>query len=362
MVRHGLGPDWSCALANDLDPKKCATYRTNWGGKELQECDVKDVDLSGVGTAPDLAWASFPCQDLSMAGKRAGARAPRSGSVWAFWRHIGWLSDAGKKPKLVVLENVRGTASVRSGRDLLLILDTFRRHGYRCGLVILDASRFVPQSRSRIFFIGVDRENPMISEIEASEPSAGAYPEYLIRRIHALPPKLRANNIWLELGEFPSERKTLWEMLDDEPDVVWHSEAQTAHLISLMDQNNLSKVDALRDGEKTSVGTLFRRMRPTKEGKRVQRAEVRFDGLAGCLRVPSGGSSKLTLLFCGKGRVTSRLATPRECARLMGLNDEFILPASDTDAYSLTGDGVVTHKVAFLRDRIFDQALSLKSS
>ncbi|MFN5617482.1 MAG: DNA cytosine methyltransferase, partial [Brevundimonas sp.] len=99
--------------------------------------------------------------------------------------------------------------------------------------------------------------------------------------------------------------------------------------------------------------------RPDGGGGRVQRAEVRFDGIAGCLRTPAGGSSRQTLLVIDRGEVRSRLLTPRETARLMGLDDDYVLPDSDTDAYHLTGDGVPAPVVAWLARTLFEPLLGM---
>ena len=78
------------------------------------------------------------------------------------------------------------------------------------------------------------------------------------------------------------------------------------------------------------VGAVYRRTRPDEFGIRRQRAEVRFDDVAGCLRTPSGGSSRQTILVVEGRTVRSRLLSPREAARLMGLDDSYELPPPDT--------------------------------
>jgi DNA (cytosine-5)-methyltransferase 1 len=72
MARAGLGPTWTCRFANDNDSKKAATYRRNWGENELLFRDVNEVTTADMPGHVDLAWASFPCQDLSLAGGGAG--------------------------------------------------------------------------------------------------------------------------------------------------------------------------------------------------------------------------------------------------------------------------------------------------
>ena len=83
MVRAGLGEAWRCLFANDFDHKKGETYKKNWGGHELQVIDVGKVKTSDLPSSPDLAWASFPCQDLSLAGGGAGLKGEGSGTFWS---------------------------------------------------------------------------------------------------------------------------------------------------------------------------------------------------------------------------------------------------------------------------------------
>ena len=77
--------------------------------------------------------------------------------------------------------------------------------------------------------------------------------------------------------------------------------------------------------QRWSYGTVFRRMRE-REGRRQSTAELRSDGIAGCLRTPKGGSARQIFLRAGYGRFDARLLNARECARLMGADDYSILP------------------------------------
>lgn len=102
------------------------------------------------------------------------------------------------------------------------------------------------------------------------------------------------------------------------------------------------------------VGTLYKRTRPNDAGERAQRAEVRFDDIAGCLRTPNGGSSRQTILAVCGNKVRSRLLSPRETARLMGLPDSYVLPLKYNEAYHLTGDGVAVPVVRHLAQHIIE--------
>ena len=92
MARAGLGAGWRCTFANDFDEMKAATYRENWGGDHFVCGDVARVTASDLPGVADLSWASFPCQDLSLAGDYRGlgransAVMTRSGTFWPFWR------------------------------------------------------------------------------------------------------------------------------------------------------------------------------------------------------------------------------------------------------------------------------------
>jgi len=109
------------------------------------------------------------------------------------------------------------------------------------------------------------------------------------------------------------------------------------------------------------VGTLYKRTRADADGTRRQRAEVRFDDIAGCLRTPGGGSSRQTILVVDGKKIRSRLLAPREAARLMGLAESFILPETYNDAYHLAGDGVVVPVVRHLTEYLLEPILKAQS-
>ena len=112
MARAGLGPDWRCLLANDIDPREARVYAENFGAEALSVKDVADLAARDIPGRADLAWASFPCQDLSLAGAGAGLDGRRSGAFWPLMRALG---AEGRAPRLIVLENVCGLLSARAG-------------------------------------------------------------------------------------------------------------------------------------------------------------------------------------------------------------------------------------------------------
>jgi len=138
------------------------------------------------------------------------------------------------------------------------------------------------------------------------------------------------------------------ELIEDDPTgVAWHSPAETQRLLRMMNATNLEKVNAEKERGGRSVGFLYKRIRDDK-----QRAEVRFDGVAGCLRTPNGGSSRQTVVIVEQNVVRSRLLSPRETARLMGAPDSYKLPAKYNDAYRAMGDGVAVPAVAWLSEQL----------
>lgn len=358
MARAGLGAGWRALFANDFDARKAASYAANWPDHSIRVADIATLTSKDLPGRADLAWASFPCQDLSVAGARGGLRGKRSGTFWEFARLLRELRAEGRPPEIVALENVPGALVSHGGKDFAAIASALVELGYRFGAMTLDAAHFVPQSRPRLFIVAV-REGRRVPEgLARAEPDPRLHSP-AIRTAHAgLPPAARAAWIWWALPAFPARRPSLDEVIEDEPTgVEWNPAARTRRLLELMGPVHHAKVaEAKRAGGRV-VGCLYRRMRTDADGARVQRAEVRFDGVAGCLRTPAGGSSRQTILVVEGSRVRSRLLSPREAARLMGLPDGYELPARYNDAYRLAGDGVVVPVVRFLAEHLFEPLL-----
>ncbi|MEZ5995439.1 MAG: DNA cytosine methyltransferase [Hyphomonadaceae bacterium] len=358
MVRAGLGAGWRCQFANDFDPKKAAAYIENWGGKEIYVGDVRNVREDQLPqTSPDLAWASFPCQDLSLAGAGAGLKGDRSGSFWPFWERMSELCASGRAPKMIVLENVAGTLSSHDGKDFESIIEAFVDLGYDVGAMTIDAQLFVPQSRQRLFFVAVPRKDAprqlsLLNDEDDAWRSAA-----LKRAYNVLPQRLQKHWIWWSMPLPPARNTRFADIIEDHPsDVSWHTRAETEKLLGMMSPKNLAKVEEAKLAGRRMVGGMYRRTR-TEKGKSVQRVEVRFDDVSGCLRTPGGGSSRQTIFVVDGKTVRSRLISARETARLMGLPDEYKLPTRYNDAYHLTGDGVVVNVIKYLAENVLEPHL-----
>ena len=137
----------------------------------------------------------------------------------------------------------------------------------------------------------------------------------------------------------------------------WHTKAETKYLLDMMTEHNRSKVEAAKECGERIVGTIYRRTRADADGVKRQRAEVRFDQIAGCLRTPAGGSSRQTIMVVDGDNVRSRLLSTREAALLMGLPETYALPERYNDAYKLAGDGVAVPVVRHLAASIFEPIL-----
>ena len=355
MARAGLGDSWRCLYANDIDPNKARCYAENWGDAHLQACDIAAVGLADIPGHADLAWASFPCQDLSLAGSGEGLGGARSGTFWPFWQLIAGLGAEGRPPRLVVLENVCGAVTSHGGRDLAAILGAMSRSGYVVGALIIDAARFVPQSRKRLFILGARQDVSIPAKTLGNSPTRDWHPPTLVRAYEKLPRELRKRWTWWNMAPPPPRRIQLADIIEMEPTgVTWHTERATMRLLGMMTDHNLKKVEFARSLRRPTVGTVYRRTRPDGRGGRRQRAEVRFDGVAGCLRTPAGGSSRQTIMIVNGESVRTRLLTAREAARLMGLPDDYRLPANYNQAYHISGDGLVVPVVRHLAEQLLN--------
>ncbi|RDJ00603.1 DNA cytosine methyltransferase [Dyella solisilvae] len=365
MARAGLGPGWECLFANDFDPMKARAYRDNWdGGSDLLVEDINKVDTSNLTAHADLVWASFPCQDLSLAGNYNGIghwqnKAPtRSGTFWPFWRLMRSLMDERRAPKLIVLENVYGVLTSNDGKDFAAIGSAFSGAGYRFGAMVIDARHFVPQSRPRVFVVGVRPGVEIPASLVSPVPVSPWHPDGMTEGHRRLTKEARKNWVWWNSPGPSARQKNLVDLIEDNPSgVAWDTAERTKKLLAMMSDVNREKVRQAQASGIRTVGGLYKRTRLDKDGRKVQRAEVRFDDVAGCLRTPGGGSSRQHILLIKGKDIRSRLLSPREAARLMGLPDTYKLPDNYTDAYHVAGDGVAVPVVRHLAKTIFEPIL-----
>ncbi len=354
MARAGLGDGWSCLLANDFSETKARSYVANWGSDGLIVGNIFNIHLDEVPSLADLAWGSFPCQDLSVAGAGAGLSGERSGAFWGFWNLVRALRAEGRKPRTVVIENVFGAMTANGGKDFDLILQTVQAEGYIFGAVVLDAVRFVPQSRPRLFVICVDKNLILPAHTHHAGPSDVWHPAALLQAFDRLTILARRDWRWWALPLPTQPVARLEDIIELNPTgVAWDSAEQTAGILNMMTELNRHKVLQAQALNTFKVGTVYKR---TRLG--VLRAEVRFDGVAGCLRTPTGGSSRQTIMAVDGACVRTRLISSREAARLMGLPETYQLPKRYNDAYHLVGDGVAVPVVAHIERHLLSPILA----
>ena len=142
--RAGMEVAWQC----EIDPHARAVLAKHWPGVPCYD-DVRGISAGSVPDV-DLICGGFPCQDVSMAGRRAGLAGERSGLWFEFHRVLAEL-----KPPWVVIENVPGLLSSNGGRDMGTVLGGLGDLGYRWAYGVLDAQWFgVAQRRRRVFIVG----------------------------------------------------------------------------------------------------------------------------------------------------------------------------------------------------------------
>lgn len=117
---------------------------------DIQQVTGKDLINAGFDPSNGIITGGFPCQDLSVAGKRAGLSGARSGLFWEIRRLMEETES-----KWFVLENVPGLLSSNGGKDFGIVLGEMADLGYSVGWRVLDAQYFgVPQRRRRVFIVG----------------------------------------------------------------------------------------------------------------------------------------------------------------------------------------------------------------
>ena len=345
LERHG----WSIAFANDLDERKREMYDTHFGDshRHFKLLDIHKLSAKDVPTVT-LATASFPCNDLSLAGSRNGLGGEQSSAFWGFIRILDEMKK--RKPPIVLIENVTGFLTSHGGADFTEALQALNSLGYAVDAFIVDAARFTPQSRQRLFVVGVLQfaigTNQQVSLYESVlRPAALA--QFITSH-----PEIKWNI--RRLPEPPEADINLEGILEVLPDSApeWWSDERARYLLSQMSQRHRETAERMIAGSKWRYGAVFRRVR---KGKSM--AELRTDGMAGCLRTPRGGSGRQILFKAGKGKYFARLFTPRECARLMGA-DDYKISAPVNQALFGFGDAVCVPVIEWIAEYYLEPVIS----
>ena len=329
LVREGLSASgWSCVYANDIDAKKHEMYRERFGvDGHFHLGDVWDTAgaVERIIDQPFLATASFPCIDLSLAGHWRGFEGEHSSTFFGFVRLLEALE--GRRPKMVMLENVTGFITSQGGKDFEAAVRALAELGYWIDAFVLDAKYFVPQSRPRVFVIGIydGVGESVVARKSESDWFGGQWSHRIERggglrpaRLTALMEMIDLPTGWVavDLREPHAKRGDVADVIDLDDEQEWWDEAAVSKHYEMMSDRHREAVDQMLATEQRCVGTIFRR---TRMGK--TRAETRFDGMAGCLRTPKGGSARQIVIVVDKDRLRMRWMSPREYARLQGADD-----------------------------------------
>jgi DNA (cytosine-5)-methyltransferase 1 len=296
LERNGI----NVVAAVEIDKKARQVLANHFPNTTLfnDVCEVTGDDLRRAGFIPErgIITGGFPCQDLSIAGRRAGLAGTRSSLFWEIARLIDEL-----QPRYVIIENVPGLLSSKSGRDMGIVLGTLADLGYGYAWRVLDAQFFgVPQRRRRIFIV------------------AGKH--------SGIPDNTRPVEILFELQSFTGNSAT------------WN---QTR-------RNAASDTDDRTNGDPDSI-TWF------TKGRRAQSIED-FEkwnqgGVSPTLNVMDNSSEVYaTVLQTETNRV--RRLTPIECERLQGFPDNWTQGGSERTRYTQTGNAVAVPVIEWIIRRL----------
>jgi len=341
LARIGLeAAGFRVTWANDFDPSKKAMYEAQFEGADdhvFASGDIGKITADELPRNAALAWASSPCTDLSLAGRRAGLAGIRSGTFWHFIRLLEEL-EAGR-PQIAVLENVIGLATSHGGDDLIAAIRAFNGLGYSVDALAIDARRFLPQSRPRLFLVGA--QSPPANSPERDFELRPDWLQWIYddsslqthRAPLPLPPAPRIDGLRRSVEDLPAD--------DDR----WWSDQRIESFVASLSPIQRERLDVLRSGKETKYRTAYRR---TRRGNAVW--EMRPDDISGCLRTARGGSSKQAVVKLGDGRIQIRWMTPLEYARLMGAENYDLSKVHTNQALFGFGDAVAVPAVTWLAE------------
>lgn len=292
----------ACVFSSEYDKFAKVTYEANFG-----EVPFGDITVINEKSIPDhdVLLAGFPCQPFSIAGvskkkslgREHGFLDETQGTLFFDIARI--LKE--KKPKTFMLENVKNLVAHDKGRTFEIIYNTLDELGYSIHFRVLDGKHFVPQHRERIIIVGFDRE-------------------------------IFLGNENFEFPNLPKPKRVVREILEENPDEKYTlSDRLWTYL-----QDYAAKHKAKGNGFGFGLTNL--------DGiSRTISARYYKDGSE--ILIPQDG-------------INPRRLTPRECARLQGFPDNFIIPVSDNQAYRQFGNSVVSplmHAVAKQVVNVFDK-------
>lgn len=342
--RAGMECAWQC----EIDPKAQDVLRKHWGVKIYDDVRTITKDAEPV----DLICGGFPCQDVSIAGKRKGLAGERSGLWFEFARIIDEL-----EPKWVVIENVPGLLSSNRGQDFAVIVQWLANRGYGVSWRILDAQYFgVPQRRRRVFIVGSLGNGDSAKVLFESEGLSGDTPQG--RKAGegiagTLAPSLTASND-------PSRSPQSSEVTQQVAAIL---EAQTVGALQTRDYKGISAdnldhmicnpvANTLAGGSSKCHSDITSGQQDGNlicwEMQHASEAYRESGDIAPNLQARMGtGSNNVPL-------VGVRRLTPTECARLQGFPDDWNDWLADSARYKQYGNAVCVNVAEWIGKRIME--------
>jgi DNA (cytosine-5)-methyltransferase 1 len=301
-----------CVFTSEWDKFAVQTYVANHGIKHPIFGDIREVDPKSVPNH-DVLVAGFPCQPFSLAGvskknslgRSHGFADETQGTLFFYIAEILRV----KKPKAFVLENVKNLVSHDHGNTFKVIQKVLVEDlGYKISFKVIDAAKFVPQHRERIFIVGY-KDGEINFNWEAVKPNS----KKVVDKVREI---LQEN--------LPAPAQDAEKYFDKKP-------------------NSVSSKYVLSDKLWLYLQAYAEKHR--KAGNGFGFGLANLDGVTRTLsaRYHKDGSE---ILIPRSGRSNPRRLTPRECARLMGYPDTFEIPVSDTQAYKQFGNSVAVPVVA----------------
>lgn len=284
-----------CVFTSEWDKFAQKTYKINFG--DIPAGDITQITSESIPNF-DILLAGFPCQPFSQAGLKKGFSDTRGTLFFEIERII-----TDKRPKAFLLENVKQLKGHDRGRTLKVIIEHLKELNYTVDIDVLRAADFgVPQNRERLFIVGFDKKYFSINEtFEFKFP---------------IPPK-PMTNVGDILEENVDEKYTISDRLYE-----GHLRRKREHKLK---GNGFGF--SLFDASSSYTNTLSARY--YKDGSEI---------------LISQGDNK-----------NPRKLTPRECARLQGFPESFIIPVSDTQAYKQFGNSVAIPVVKAVSDKMVEQ-------
>ena len=295
-----------CVYSSEWDKYCQQTYYANFG--EKPDGDITKVDAKDI-PEHDILVAGFPCQPFSIAGvskkvsmgRKTGFEDKTQGTL--FFDVCRILKE--KRPKAFMLENVKNLKSHDKGRTFKIIEESLAELKYKVFYDILDGQNYVPQHRERIIIVGFDMKR-YGDDVNFNFDITSTKPKQVMRDI-----------LEKEVDEKYTLSDKLWTYL----------------------QNYSAKHKAVGNGFGYGIAPL--------------------DGISRTLsaRYYKDGSE----ILIAQNRKNPRRLTPRECARLQGFPETFIIPVSDTQAYKQFGNSVVVPLIADVAKLIINEITFLEN-